>query len=78
MSRSLPAGTVILVDFGDTRGREPSGVRPAVVVSSSDVDEVVDRLLVVVPCTRTNRDWRNHVELRGAEAEVWPHLPGCR
>lgn len=65
MIRSLPPGTVILVDFGDTRGREQSGVRPAVVVSSSDFEEVVERMLVVVPCTRTDRGWRNHVDLRG-------------
>ena len=65
MTGPLPAGTVVLVDLGATVGREQSGIRPAVVVSSGDYTDVVDSLMVIVPCTRTTRGWVNHVRLEG-------------
>lgn len=61
----LAAGTVVLADFGATIGREQSGIRPAVVISSDDFEEALRRLTLVVPCTRTARDWPNHVLLDG-------------
>lgn len=66
MTRGLPAGTVALVDFGATVGREQSGIRPAVILSSGDFAEAIDRLAIVVPCSRTQRGWPNHVELQGS------------
>lgn len=59
------AGTVALVDFGSTVGREQSGARPAVIISSSDFSEVIDHLAIVVPCTSRNRAWANHIHLKG-------------
>jgi len=61
----LTAGTVVLADFGATIGREQSGLRPAVVISSDDFEEALSRLTLVVPCTSTARDWPNHVRLSG-------------
>ena len=65
MAPGLLSGTVVLVDLGATLGREQSGVRPAVVMSSDDFAEVIDRLTVIVPCTRVDRGWVNHIRLEG-------------
>lgn len=62
---ALTPGRVIWVDLSPSRGREQSGHRPAVVVSSRDHLAVVDKLVVVLPCTRTDRKWPNHIELVG-------------
>lgn len=61
---TLAPGDVVLVDV-DGIGREQAGLRPAVVVSSSDHLQVVDQLVTVIPCSRTDRDWPNHVMLTG-------------
>jgi mRNA interferase MazF len=61
----LQPGFVILVDFGSTVGREQSGIRPGVVISSSSFHALMTDIALVVPCTRTNRGWDNHVELGG-------------
>jgi mRNA interferase MazF len=34
-------------------------------VGSADYAEALDRLTIVVPCTRIYRGWANHVELTG-------------
>ena len=47
-------------------GREQSGRRPVVVVSSSRYNETVDSLCIVVPVSGTDRGWPNHVRLRGS------------
>jgi mRNA interferase MazF len=46
-------------------GREQSGRRPVVVVSSDGYIDVVTRLLIVVPVSRSDRGWPNHVRLTG-------------
>ena len=61
----LQPGVVALLDFGATVGREQSGTRPAVVISSESFHSVMTHTALVVPCTRTDRGWRNHVELAG-------------
>jgi mRNA interferase MazF len=61
----LNAGLVVLADLNPTVGREQSGTRPCVIVSSSDFTDVRNRLSIVVPCTTTKRNWTNHVELSG-------------
>jgi mRNA interferase MazF len=62
---TLRPGTVALVDLGATVGREQSGIRPAVVIASTDFSEAIDRLTIVVPCTTRYRGWDNHVLLQG-------------
>ena len=46
-------------------GREQSGRRPAVVVSSRAHISIADTLVIVVPVTSVDRGWSNHVLLRG-------------
>lgn len=66
MAEVMPmTGTVALVDFGSTVGSEQSGVRLAVIVSSTDYSDVMVRLGIVVPCTSRNRKWVNHIQLTG-------------
>jgi len=62
---NLSAGRVVYVDFGSSQGREQSGIRPAVVLSSTDFTDIVRELTIVVPCTRRDRGWRNHVQVQG-------------
>lgn len=61
----LVAGLVVLANFNPTIGREQAGIRPCVIISSSDFTDVSRDLAIVVPCTTTRRDWINHVELSG-------------
>lgn len=58
-------GDVVLVDLGATIGREQSGRRPAVIVSSTDHLAVADQLATVMLCTTRERGWLNHIELGG-------------
>lgn len=68
----LAPGTVVWADFGPSAGREQSGRRPAVVVSSDDFADTLDLLVIVVPCTRTDREWPNHVLLTGPTGLTTP------
>lgn len=68
----LAAGTVVWAEFGPSAGREQSGRRPAVVVSSDDFADTLDLLAIVVPCTRTDRGWPNHVPLTGPTGLTTP------
>ncbi len=52
-----------LVDFGDPLGREQSGRRPAVVVSSDLLNDSRAGVVVVVPITTTYRGLPSHVEI---------------
>jgi len=61
----LIAGLVALTDLSPNVGREQSGIRPCVIVSSPDFSDIQRQLAVVVPCTTTFRNWLNHVELTG-------------
>lgn len=65
MSRDLLPGSVWWVDLGERRGREQRGQRPAVVVSSTDALQILERLIAIIPCTTTDRGWPNHVLLVG-------------
>ena len=61
----LRPGEVVWIDFGDAEGREQSGRRPAIVLSSARHLAAATDLATVVPCTTRDRDWINHVELVG-------------
>jgi mRNA interferase MazF len=63
---SLPVrGTVLWGYLDPTVGKEQSGRRPLVVVSSEDYNSLATDLLIVVPVTSTDRGWPNHIELVG-------------
>ena len=64
-------GDVLWAWLDPAIGREQSGRRPVVVVSSEGYVDVITTLLVVVPVSRTDRGWPNHVPLSGV-----PALPG--
>ncbi|MFZ2052528.1 MAG: type II toxin-antitoxin system PemK/MazF family toxin [Solirubrobacteraceae bacterium] len=54
---------VWLLDFGDPVGREQSGRRPAVVVSSDLLNDSRAGIVVVVPITTTYRGLPSHIEI---------------
>lgn len=61
----LVQGAVIWGYLDRAVGRKQSGRRPLVVVSTEEYNSLVLDLLVVVPVSRVDRGWPNHVELRG-------------
>lgn len=67
----LRQGAVIWAWLEPTVGREQTGRRPVVVVSSDGYIDIVTTLLVVVPVSRSDRGWPNHVRLSGV-----PELQG--
>lgn len=56
-------GQIWLVDFGEPVGREQSGRRPAVIVSSDPLNESRAGIAIVVPCTTARRGLPSHIEL---------------
>lgn len=69
---ALTAGQVAWCDLEPTVGREQGGRRPCVVISSSDFSDVVDELIVIVPCTTRDRDWFSRVALTGPTGLAQP------
>ena len=59
---TLDAGDVLWVDFGQPVGREQSGRRPALVLTSRDYN-AHSSVLVVCPITRRPRNWPFEVPL---------------
>ena len=62
MISNLKPGDIVLMDFAPVKGREQDGFRPGMVVSTADFN-VKEKLVVVVPITRTDRKNPLHVEL---------------
>lgn len=56
-------GEVWLVDFGDPVGREQSGRRPAVVVSTDPLNASRAGIVIVVPTTTAHQGLPSHVEI---------------
>jgi mRNA interferase MazF len=54
---------VWLVDFGEPVGREQSGTRPALVVSSDSLNESRAGVVVVIPITTAHRGLPSHIEI---------------
>jgi mRNA interferase MazF len=65
MATDLRRGIVVWAELDPVRGREPARRRPALVIASDIYLEQADTLATIVPVTSTNRDWPNHVLLRG-------------
>jgi mRNA interferase MazF len=57
-------GDIYLCDFGDPLGHEPAFRRPAVLISAPELSRF--GLPIVLPVTRTKRDYPTHVEVEGA------------
>jgi mRNA interferase MazF len=54
---------VLWADLSPTRGREQTGRRPVLVVSSDRYNETIPKVLVVVPITTRDRGLPHHVLL---------------
>jgi len=63
-------GTVAWAALAVGQGREQHGRRPVVAISSAGHLDVVDSLLVILPCTKTDRGWENHVRLDAPGLQV--------
>ena len=61
----LEPGSVCWAWLDPAVGREQTGRRPVVVVSSAGHLDTVDTLAIVVPVSGTDRGWPNHVRLSG-------------
>ncbi|MFT4215776.1 MAG: type II toxin-antitoxin system PemK/MazF family toxin [Micropruina sp.] len=61
----LAPGDIVWVFLDPVVGREQSGRRPAVVVSSRGHLAIADTLVIVVPVTSVDRGWSNHILLQG-------------
>ncbi len=62
---SLEAGTIVWCELDPVVGSEQGGRRPALVIASLDYSEAINRMTLVVPCTKRERPWPNHVPLTG-------------
>lgn len=67
MANSLRRGMVVWAELDPVRGREQAGRRPALVVASDLYLEQADTLAIIVPATTHDREWPNHVRLRGPD-----------
>ena len=56
-------GDIYLCDFGDPLGHEPAFRRPAVLISAPELSRF--GLPIVLPVTRTKREYPTHVEIEG-------------
>lgn len=56
-------GEIWLLDFDDPVGREQSGTRPAVVVSSDLLNDTRAGVVIVVPITAAHRGLPSHIEI---------------
>ena len=62
--RTIRRGEVWLADLEPTRGREQSGERPVLIVSTDRFNQGRSRLVVAVPFTTHRRGLPIHVEVR--------------
>ena len=69
---ALVPGVVAWAELGPGVGREQSGRRPVVVVSTKLHLRAVDSLVTVVACTSRDRDWDNHIALSGPTGLAQP------
>ena len=68
LTGQILTGDILWAELGPGRGREQTGRRPVVVVSSNDYLAAVGSLLLIVPVTSRDRGWSNHVVLTGETA----------
>jgi mRNA interferase MazF len=62
--RTVRRGEVWLAELGPTRGREQTGERPVLIISTDPFNQGRSRLVVAVPFTTRKRDLPIHVEVR--------------
>lgn len=62
-SADLLPGSIVWAELDPVAGREQGGRRPVLVVASRGYLDTVDTLVIVVPISRSDRGWPNHVPL---------------
>ncbi len=67
---SFSPGDVIVVDFGSGTGHEQIDQHPAIVVSEPRVGGNSLGLIIVVPLTKTERNWWSVVKVEKGDGEV--------
>ncbi len=65
LGNQLVPGMIVWADLSPSVGREQDGRRPLLVVASEGYLNVVDSLAIVVPLTKTDRGWANHIKSDG-------------
>ncbi len=58
---------VVWAELDPIRGREQAGRRPVLVIASDLYLEQADTLAIIVPATKIDRGWPNHVKLSGED-----------
>jgi mRNA interferase MazF len=65
--RTIRRGEIWLADLGPTRGREQTGERPVLIISTDPFNQGRSRLVVAVPFTTRHRGLPIHVEVRAPD-----------
>lgn len=68
--RELRQGDLVWADFSPKKGREQSGLRPALIVATGEYLDSIPNLVIVVPVTTVDRGLPHHVRLRGASMKL--------
>jgi mRNA interferase MazF len=64
----IPArGDIVMVNLDPTIGQEQGGLRPALVISSDDLNRSPARLIIVAPITGTDRGIPAHIRVSSPE-----------
>ena len=59
-------GDIVFLDFNPTKGREQSGVRPAVVVSANIFNQHT-KMAIVCPISSNNKEFPTHYKLEDSK-----------
>jgi mRNA interferase MazF len=62
--KAIRRGDVWVADLGPTRGREETGERPVLIISTNPFNQGRSRLVIAVPFTTCQRGLPIHVEVR--------------
>ena len=60
---NIRRGDVVWANLAPTVGKEQTGRRPVLVISTNTYNDLVEDLAIVVPITSVNRNWSNHIRV---------------
>jgi mRNA interferase MazF len=60
---NIKRGDIVWVNLSPTIGREQTGHRPALVISTDTYNNLVEDLAMVMPITSVKRGWSNHIKV---------------
>lgn len=67
----LSPGQIVWADLTGAQGKEQSGRRPVLIVSSHDYLQLVDTLAHAIPVSTKDRGWPTHVRLSALPQPSW-------